>query len=61
MNIGDFFTLAPKLMPIMPRIAKAIATIEKLMNDPEIKDALSVAEEVATILNTLSPKGNPHA
>jgi hypothetical protein len=68
MDIGDFFTLAPKLSPLAPRIEKAaataqkymddpaikamIATMARLMADPDIKDAIAVGKEVAQILET---------
>ena len=53
MNLETIWVLGPKLMPLMPRISKAIATIERLMNDPEVKDALAVAEQVSTMLKEL--------
>jgi hypothetical protein len=49
MNIGDFFTLAPKLLPLMPRIEKAIATVQALEKNDAVQDALAVAKEVALI------------
>jgi hypothetical protein len=49
MTPGDFFTVAPKLLPLTPRIQKAIATVQRLEADPDVQDALAVAEEVAQI------------
>lgn len=62
MNIGNMF----QLLPLMPRIQKMLATVERYQNDPEVgkaidlikkietdpevKDAIATAEEVAKIL-----------
>lgn len=50
MNLGELVTLTPKLLPLAQRIQKAIATIERIENDPDVKDALALAEEVAAIV-----------
>jgi len=50
MNIGDIFTLAPKILPLVPQIEKAIATAQKIMADPDVKDALATAAELGKII-----------
>ena len=50
MNIGDIFTLAPKILPLVPQIEKAIATAQKIMADPDVKDALTTAAELGKII-----------
>lgn len=52
MNIGDFFTLAPKLLPLLPRIEKAIATVQRLEADHDVQDALAIAKEVVQIFES---------
>ena len=51
MNISDFFTLAPQILPLVPRLEKAIATIQRLEADPEVKDAIAVAKELTQIID----------
>lgn len=50
MTLGDILTLAPKVIPLASRIQKAVATAEKLMADPDVKDMLAVTEELAQII-----------
>ena len=50
MNIADIFTLAPKILPLVPQIEKAIATAQKIMADPDVKDALATAAELGKII-----------
>ena len=50
MNIADIFTLAPKILPLVPQIEKAIATAQKIMADPDVKDALATAAELGKIV-----------
>jgi hypothetical protein len=56
MNIQDFFAVAPKLLPLMPRIQKAIETLEALEKNAAVQDALAVGEEVARIFNEAGVK-----
>lgn len=49
-DIGKYLDLAKQIMPLMPRINKAVTTIQKLKTDPDITDALNVASEVSEIL-----------
>jgi hypothetical protein len=51
MNLFEAISLAPKILPLMPRIEKAIDTVQRLMADPDVKDALAVGAEVAKILD----------
>lgn len=51
MNIGDVFALMPKLLPLMPRIEKAIDTIKRLEGDPAVQDALALGKELAQIFS----------
>jgi hypothetical protein len=50
MNIGDILTLAPQIIPLMPRIQKAIATVQRLEADADVKDALALGNEIAQII-----------
>ena len=56
MNAAMVFEIMPKLLPLMSRIEKAIQTVQRLEADPDVKDALAVAEEVAAILATAQKK-----
>lgn len=69
-GIGDFISLAPKILPLAPRLEKAaataqrymadpaakamIATGQKILADPDVKDAIEVFKEVAQILESVS-------
>lgn len=50
MTFGDILSLAPKIIPLVPRIEKAIATAQKIMADPDVKDALAIAAEIGQIV-----------
>ena len=50
MTLGDAFTLAPKVIPLVPRIERAIATVQKIMADPDVKDALALFAELGKII-----------
>ena len=50
MNFLDLFQLLPQIMPLQPRLTKAVATIEKITADPDAKDALAALEQLLTIL-----------
>jgi hypothetical protein len=50
MNLSDIFTLAPKIIPLVPQIEKAIATAQKIMADPDVKAALATAAELGKII-----------
>jgi hypothetical protein len=50
MNLSDIFTLAPKIIPLVPQIEKAIATAQKIMADPDVKDALATAAELGKVI-----------
>ena len=50
MNLGFIFAVMPKLMPLMPRAQKAMETLQRLEADPDVKDAIAVAHEIATVL-----------
>lgn len=50
MNIGDAFTLAPKVIPLVPRIENAVATVQKIIADPAVKDALALFAELGKII-----------
>jgi hypothetical protein len=56
MNIQDFFAVAPRLLPLMPRIEKAIATLQALEKNADVQDALVVCKEVAGIFNEAGVK-----
>lgn len=46
MNIGLMF----QLLPLAERIQKALATVQRLEADPDLKDAIAVFEEAAKII-----------
>jgi hypothetical protein len=50
MNFGDFITLAPKILPLLPQIEKAIQTAQKIIADPDVKAALATAAQVGQII-----------
>lgn len=50
MNFGDALTLAPKLLPILPQIERAIQTALKIIADPDVKAALETAAQVGQIV-----------
>jgi hypothetical protein len=50
MTVGDYFALAPKLLPLVPRIEAALTTIQRLEADPAVKDAIAVFKEVTQII-----------
>ena len=50
MNLSDIFTLAPKIIPLVPQIEQAIATAQKIMADPDVKAALNTAAELGKII-----------
>lgn len=50
MNLSDIFTLAPKILPLVPDIEKAIQTAQKIMADPDVKAALATAAQLGQII-----------
>ena len=50
MTLSDIFTLAPKIIPLVPQIEQAIATAQKIMADPDVKAALATMAEVGKII-----------
>ena len=48
-EIQDLFALAPQILPLLPRLSKAVSTFERLQGDADVKDAIAVIEDVATI------------
>ena len=50
MNFTDLINLLPKIMPLLPRLTKAVATIEKITADPDVKDALAALEQLGLLL-----------
>lgn len=51
MNFTDILALAPKILPLMPQIEKAIATAQRIMVDPDVKAALATAAQVSKIID----------
>ena len=41
----------PALLPLLPQIEKAIATAQRILNDPEVKEALETAAKVTAIVD----------
>jgi len=52
MTFEELMVAMPKLMPLLPRLEKAASTFERVMNDPDVKDAIAVTEEAAAILKS---------
>lgn len=50
MDFNDLLAILPKIMPLMPRLTKAVGTVERITADPDTKDALAALEELAAIL-----------
>jgi hypothetical protein len=50
MNFGEILALAPKILPLIPQIEKAIATAQKIMADPDVKAALATMAQVGAII-----------
>lgn len=50
MNFTDLINLLPKIMPLLPRLTKAVTTIEKITADPDVKDALLALEQLMALL-----------
>lgn len=50
MNFNDLLALLPKIMPLMPRLTKAVTTVERITADPDAQDALAALEELVAIL-----------
>jgi hypothetical protein len=65
-DLGDIFTVLPRVAPLWPRIKKAIETVEgivsdpkaaaamdeaqAILNDPDVKDVLALVKELSAIL-----------
>jgi hypothetical protein len=49
-DIQLLLKIAPKLIPLLPRIEAAVATGKRIMADPAVKDAVAVLEEVTEII-----------
>jgi hypothetical protein len=56
MNFGSLIPLLPKLFPLLPRIEKGVDTIKRIEADPDVQDLLSLAKELASILETAKPQ-----
>ena len=50
MNFNDLLAILPKIMPLMPRLTKAVGTVERITADPDTQDALAALEELVSIL-----------
>jgi hypothetical protein len=50
MNLSDFLAAIPQLIGLWPRIQKALATAQSVMDSPEVKDAIATFEEVRNII-----------
>ena len=55
MNFTDLINLLPKIMPLLPRLTKAVNTIEKVTADPDVKDALLALEQLMALFQTAKP------
>lgn len=50
MTLEQLIEAAPELVPLLPRLEKAATTFTRVMNDPDVKDAIAAAEQAAAIL-----------
>ena len=50
MNPLDFLKIAPEILPLLPRVEKAVDTIRRLENDPDLQDLLALVKEFSQIL-----------
>lgn len=56
MDIAQLFELATKLGPLIPRLEKAVVTVQRLQADPDVLDAIAVAKEaIAVVEAALAP------
>jgi len=46
----DFLKIAPQILPLLPRVEKAVDTIRRLENDPDLQDLLALVKELSQIL-----------
>lgn len=58
-SFDALWALAPKLMPLVPQIDKAVATLQKLMADPDVKAMLATGKQVADIVSQYSASVAP--
>lgn len=57
MTIEDVIAAAPEILPLLPRLEKAFATIERVVADPDVKDAIAVIQELSAALAKISQRG----
>lgn len=50
--MNDLLAVLPQLVPLLPRLIKAVQTVEKLSIDPDVKDAIAAVEQLAAIFQT---------
>ena len=50
MDFNDLLAVLPKIVPLLPRLTKGVAIVERITADPEAQDALAALEELAGIL-----------
>lgn len=55
MNFEELWTIAPKIIPLLPKLEKAAQTFQKLAADPDVKDAIQTIIDVAETLKALPP------
>lgn len=50
MNFTDLIAVLPKIMPLLPQLAKGVEIVEKVAADPDAKSALTALEELVAVL-----------
>lgn len=50
MTLEELISLAPEIVPLLPRIEKAVSTIERIVSDPDVKDAIAVGQQLLAIV-----------
>ena len=56
MDFNDLLAILPKIMPLVPRLTKAVGTVERITADPDTQDALAALEELVGILRAQEAK-----
>lgn len=53
MDMPQLFKLATSLAPLVPRLEKAVETVQKLQGDPEVQDAIAVIKEAIAVVENI--------
>ena len=56
MNPWELMPILPQIIPLLPRLEKAIDKIKQLEADPEVQDILALGKQLAQIFEQLGSK-----